>query len=151
MSLRPSGLPARMLTICTSGEWAVGWVGAWASCGWDVGGRSELHGRGAGSETLKEGWLTARKHFAGAPAAFRTPGTVHRTPYTGHLKGVLQLPSRQPATNRLLPRAPPPSPLLHRSEPQFSNADRSCLWELTSLAAHVHPSGECALSFTCSL
>ena len=27
-------------------------------------------------------------------------------------------------------------------EPQFSNADRSCLWELTSLAAHVHPSGE---------
>lgn len=30
---------------------------------------------------------------------------------------------------------------LRCSEPQFSNADRSCLWELTSLAAHVHPSG----------
>ncbi|KAI7841479.1 hypothetical protein COHA_004873 [Chlorella ohadii] len=29
---------------------------------------------------------------------------------------------------------------LHKREPQFSNADRSCLWELTSLAAHVHPS-----------
>lgn len=28
------------------------------------------------------------------------------------------------------------------SEPQFSNADRSCLWELTSLATHVHPSGK---------
>ncbi|KAL4421400.1 hypothetical protein ABPG75_010691 [Micractinium tetrahymenae] len=29
---------------------------------------------------------------------------------------------------------------MHKREPQFCNADRSCLWELTSLAYHAHPS-----------
>ncbi|EFN54473.1 hypothetical protein CHLNCDRAFT_52919 [Chlorella variabilis] len=29
---------------------------------------------------------------------------------------------------------------MNKREPLYCNADRSCLWELTSLAAHVHPS-----------
>ena len=40
------------------------------------------------------------------------------------------------------PATPAPLYLPACREPQFSNAERSCLWELTSLAAHVHPSGK---------